>query len=313
MTLPVSTALSVAFVGFGEVGQRLAADMSAARAKATLVAWDRLFATQDSAPWRACDAQHQVRCGQNMRDAVDGAEVIVCAVTAGQCVAAAAEAAPVFRGAPYYLDLNSVSPATREQAARLIEARGGRYVEAAVMSPMSPRGIASPILLGGPHATSFLAMAHRLGLTGAKPFSGAIGPASAAKMARSVLVKGLEALLTESLLSAHHFGVEQTVLDSLSDLLPLADWHGIARYMIQRSIQHGLRRAEELHEVARTVSEAGIQPWMSEACAQRQHWAATHLRTVPAATIVELLANLSEQLAGKPETTHHTELPLTLP
>jgi hypothetical protein len=46
--------------------------------------------------------------------------------------------------------------------------------------------------------------------------------------------------------------------------------------MISRSLQHGRRRAEEMREVARTVAEAGIDPWMSDACAQRQEWAAAH-------------------------------------
>jgi hypothetical protein len=39
------------------------------------------------------------------------------------------------------------------------------------------------------------------------------------------MIKGVEALLTESMLAARHYGVEQVVLDSLSDLLPLPDWN----------------------------------------------------------------------------------------
>jgi hypothetical protein len=87
------------------------------------------------------------------------------------------------------------------------------------------------------------------------------------------MVKGIEALLTESLLSARHYGVEDVVLGSLVDLLPGPDWPALARYMISRSIEHGTRRAEEMHEAARTVAEAGIAPLMSEAGAERQNWA----------------------------------------
>ena len=35
-----------------------------------------------------------------------------------------------------------------------------------------------------------------------------------------------------------------------------------------------MRRAEEMREVARTVTEAGLDPLMSAACAERQQWAA---------------------------------------
>ena len=54
-----------------------------------------------------------------------------------------------------------------------------------------------------------------------------------------------------------------------------ADWSTLARYMISRSLIHGRRRAEEMREVAQTVHEAGLQPHMSAACAQRQDWAAS--------------------------------------
>ena len=81
-------------------------------------------------------------------------------------------------------------------------------------------------------------------------------------------------LLTESLLTARHYGVETTVLDSLRNLFPGENWPVLARYMISRSLIHGRRRAEEMREVAHTVSEAGLEPHMSAASAQRQDWAA---------------------------------------
>ncbi|HKX55480.1 MAG TPA: DUF1932 domain-containing protein, partial [Xanthomonadales bacterium] len=98
--------------------------------------------------------------------------------------------------------------------------------------------------------------------------------AAASKMCRSVVVKGMEALLTESLLAARYHGVEQEVLASLGEMFPHPDWQRQAHYMITRSLEHGVRRAEEMREAAQTVAEAGIEPWMSEACVQRQDWAA---------------------------------------
>jgi 3-hydroxyisobutyrate dehydrogenase-like beta-hydroxyacid dehydrogenase len=142
------------------------------------------------------------------------------------------------------------------------------------MSPIGPKRIASPILLGGPHAAAFARFAQPIGFTGTDVFALEIGRASAAKMSRSVFVKGMEALLAESLLTARKHGVEQTVLASLEQLLPGADWRRLARYMISRSLLHGRRRAEEMREVARTVANAGIAPHMSAACAERQDWAA---------------------------------------
>jgi 3-hydroxyisobutyrate dehydrogenase-like beta-hydroxyacid dehydrogenase len=132
------------------------------------------------------------------------------------------------------------------------------------------------MLLGGPHARDFLAAAEGLGFRGASAYSEVVGQAAATKLCRSVMIKGVEALLTESLLAARRYGVEQVVLDSLSDLLPLPDWNKTAQYMISRSLAHGTRRAEEMREAARMVAEAGVAPLMSEAIAERQDRAAAH-------------------------------------
>jgi 3-hydroxyisobutyrate dehydrogenase-like beta-hydroxyacid dehydrogenase len=171
----------------------------------------------------------------------------------------------------------------------LIEAAGGRYVEAAVMSPIHPKGIAAPILLGGPHSAEFAAVAADLGFTGASVYSPVVGPASATKLARSVVVKGMEALITESMLTARAWGVEAEVLASLSNLLPSADWPTLADYMIRRSLEHGGRRAEEMDEAAATVADAGVEPLMAKATALRQRWAGDHAETLEAQGLGALL------------------------
>jgi len=163
--------------------------------------------------------------------------------------------------------LHAIEAFAREREEQ--EAAGGRFVESAVMSAVPPRGLASPMLLGGCHAEDFMPTARALKLD-ARPFSTEIGRASAVKMSRSVMIKGMEALVSECLLTARHYGVEREVLDSLSDTMPLEDWDKFARYMLSRSLLHGKRRAEEMQEAARTVAEAGVAPVMSEGIVERQ-------------------------------------------
>ncbi|HEV2442764.1 MAG TPA: DUF1932 domain-containing protein [Steroidobacteraceae bacterium] len=262
----------IALIGYGEVGQILAVDLHAAGARG-LAIWDRLFPVPSSVPSRAASSA-EARIAASMADAVTGAGLIVSAVTAANCVPAAREASSSISPGAIYLDLNSVAPETKRAAAALVEAGGGRYVEAAVMSPIAPKRIGSPMLIGGPHAAAFEPLARKLGFTGARVFDAALGRASAAKMCRSVMIKGLETLLAESLLAARRYGVEQAVIESLRDLFPNEDWERTAAYMISRSLEHGRRRAEEMREAARAVADAGVQPLMSLACATRQEWAA---------------------------------------
>ena len=273
--------MRVALIGFGEVGRILAQDLAG---KAELAAWDIAFSVKIPAG---------VRASTSAPDAVRDATLIVSAVTADQDLAAAQSVGPL-NGA-FFLDLNSCSPGQKAASAQAIHAAGGRYVEAAVMSPIGPKRIASPMLLGGPHARDFLAAANGLGFTGATAYSEIIGQAAATKLCRSVMIKGIEALLTEAMLTARHYGVEQVVLDSLSDLLPLPDWNETAQYMISRSLEHGTRRAEEMREAARTVEEAGVAGLMSRAIAERQDWAATY-RDALSPDLATMLDAINEKL-----------------
>jgi len=284
----------VALIGLGEVGEALANDLHRVEG-VEISAWDRVFPVAGSEPQRVAAALSFIAVAGDMTEAVRGSSLIVSAVTAGECRAAADEAARALTPGAFYLDLNSVSPDTKTAAARAIEGAGGRYVEAAVMSPIAPKRIASPIWLGGPHAREFLPIAQSLGFAGSAVYSDTLGEASAAKMCRSVIVKGMEALLAESLLTARRHGVEDVVLASLEDLFPVGDWRRLARYMISRSLQHGRRRAEEMREAARTVAEAGFEPWMSEGIVARQEWAAGQSSALRAETLGDLLDQMLER------------------
>ena len=285
----------VALIGFGEVGQTLGEDLLAAGVSVT--AYDPLFANPDSALARAL-AKIPVVAKKTAADSVKDAELVISAVTAAADIDAARSVSPLPFGA-FYLDVNSVSPGMKHACSEIIDRVGGRYVEAAVMTPNAPKRIASSMLLGGPHAEDFIARAEPLGFSGAKAFSRIIGQASATKMCRSVIIKGTEAVLLESMVAARHYGVEKTVLDSLSDLLPVGDWDRLARYMISRALEHGTRRAEEMRESAKTVAEAGLAPLMTTATAQREDWAAAQKEALAhASDLGALLDAIRNTMAG---------------
>jgi len=278
--------MRIALIGLGEVGRVLAEDLRA-RGERDLAAWDVKFPDFDSPPSRNAAALGIVPA-HSAAEAVGDAALVISAVTAANDLAAAEAAAMGLAPGAWFLDLNSASPGQKQASARAVEAAGGRYVEAAVMAPIEPKRITAPILLGGPHARDFAGVAGALGFDGASFYSEELGKASATKLCRSVMVKGTEALLAESMLAARAWGVEREVLGSLSNLLPSDDWERLALYMISRSIEHGTRRAEEMREAARTVEETGIAPLMAAATAGRQDWAAQFRDALGAPTVAAL-------------------------
>jgi len=263
--------MQIALIGYGEVGRILGEDLRAVGHEAT--AFDLKLRSDAGKPMRAHAAAHRVTLAESHGDAVRSAELVVSAVTASQTVAAAEACARGLRAGSFFLDLNSASPGAKLTAAEHIARGGGRYVEGAVMTSVPPHRIKVPLLLGGPHAGALLPALDDLGFA-ARVASDQLGIASATKMCRSVMIKGLEAMVIESFSAARRYGVEGALIKSLRETFPGVDWEKQAAYFFQRVIEHGRRRGEEMREAAVTVREAGLQPWSAAATAERQTWVA---------------------------------------
>jgi 3-hydroxyisobutyrate dehydrogenase-like beta-hydroxyacid dehydrogenase len=261
----------VGFVGYGEVGRILAEELIQRGVKVS--ACDIKLGTGAEAPLREHAARHGVELVVAHADLAKRSDFIISAVTANQAVSVAKSCAPCVQKGAWFLDFNSASPGAKGRAAELVNGAGGRYVEGAVMTSVPPYRLKVPLLLGGPHAAALQPLLATLGFA-AKVTSDKVGVASATKMCRSVMIKGMEAMVIESLTTARAYGVEDAVLASLKETFPGIDWEKQAAYFFQRVIEHGRRRSEEVREVAVTVQEAGLTPWSSQGTAERQTWIA---------------------------------------
>lgn len=201
--------------------------------------------------------------------ALQDADVVFCLVTADRAVTAAQQAAPHLKAGAYWLDGNSCSPGAKRRSADIIGAVGGRYVDVAIMAPVYPKMHRTPLLLAGPHGEAAHAILARLGMD-ARIAGPEVGEASAIKMIRSVMIKGMEALTAECLLAARRAGIEDRVLASLQASNPNIDWPRQAAYNLERMMVHGRRRAAEMREVAITLSELGLPNGLADATADWQ-------------------------------------------
>jgi 3-hydroxyisobutyrate dehydrogenase-like beta-hydroxyacid dehydrogenase len=258
---------AIAFIGFGEAGQAIAAGWREAGVE-TMAAWDILFAEdRGDALKQAADAAG-VRCASSAADAVRGADMIVAAVTAASSVEAVQSIKAHLAGAPYVLDVNSVSPGRKQETAKLL-GDAGRYVDVAVLAPIHPARHRTPMLLAGPHADAIAPILAGLGMR--VSVAGAeTGAAAAIKMVRSVMIKGIEALTLECFLAASRAGVIDEVAASMKNNYPGLDWAKIVPYNLERMANHGERRAAEMEEVADTLRELGVEPLMTQATVRRQ-------------------------------------------
>lgn len=243
----------VTLIGFGEAGQSFAG----------AAGWGRVARAFDI---RAVDyASTGVAGCASLAEALAGAAQVLSVVTADAAVAAAEAAAPHMAPGAFYFDMNSVSPGAKQAAARAITAAGGHYVDTAVMAPVNPQRLAVPLLLAGPEAAAGQARLAALGFTQIRVVGHDVGRAATIKMLRSVMYKGLEALTAECLLACDRAGVTDAVVASFSD-----GFANEADYRFDRMLVHGLRRAAEMVEAARTLEELGIEPLLTRGTIARQ-------------------------------------------
>ena len=261
----------VGLVGYGEVGRILAEDLRKQDVKVS--AYDIKLGGEQAGALRDHAGAIGVQLASSHADLAARADLIISAVTASQAVPVAGACAPSVKKGAWFLDFNSASPGAKRRAAGLIDGAGGRYVEGAVMTSVPPYRIKVPLLLGGGNARDLAPLLGDLGFD-AKVASEQLGIASAVKMCRSIMIKGMEAMVIESFTTARAYGVEDAVLASLAETFPGINWEKQGAYFFQRVIEHGRRRAEEVREVAETVRDIGLTPWSAQGTAERQAWVA---------------------------------------
>jgi 3-hydroxyisobutyrate dehydrogenase-like beta-hydroxyacid dehydrogenase len=250
-------------VGFGEAGQ--------AFAQPGVAAFDIATENGETRPLKITQFESaQIRWSATPAGALARADLVLCLVTADQALAAAQRCAPLLKSGALWLDMNSVAPGTKREAAEVVEASGARYVDVAVMAPVLPARLSVPLLVAGPHADAAAEALRGYGFTKVAVSGPHVGDASAIKMIRSVMVKGLEALTAECVLAAERAGVREAVLASLDASWKEQSWAARVDYNLDRMLAHGTRRAAEMEEVAKTLEDLGVDPAMTRGTIQRQ-------------------------------------------
>ena len=215
-------------------------------------------------------AEAGVLAAENAREALTGVPLVLSLVTADRALAVAQDYAPFLTVGALWCDMNSVAPETKRAAAKAVEAAGGRYVDVAVLAPVDPARLNVPLLVAGAAADEAVAALGAAGFAKVRSVGVEVGRASAIKMIRSVMVKGVEALTAEMMLAAVAAGVADEVLASLDASEKAQAWAERAAYNLERMATHGVRRAAEMEEAAKTLAALGVEPVMTTGTVQRQ-------------------------------------------
>ena len=263
--------MRLGILGYGEAGQAIAASLAETAIEKnrslSLIAYDHLY--QSKAACDEADVSQAAQLVPSLAELAKQSDIIISVVTADESLNAITALLPYLSSHHHIADGNSVSPGTKRKAEALLQDIGASYSDMAIMAPIHPRGHKTPLLLAGPERGMLADMLDDFGFD--YSWEGAsVGDASVVKMLRSVLIKGMECLISESVTASQSLGLDTRILQSAGKTLGISDMTGLADYVMERAGTHGRRRAAEMREVTKTLAELGLSHDMSSAIARYQ-------------------------------------------
>lgn len=241
----------VAVFGLGEAGTLIAADLAAAGA--CVGGYD-----PGSRPTPALVTLHA-----DPGSAVEGVELVLAVTTAADARAALCQALDQIPRRALYADLSTASAAQKRDLAGLADQRGLEFADVALMAPVPGRGIRTPQLVSGTGASRYVELMAPLGAS-VTTVGDAPGDAASHKLLRSIVMKGLAALVIEALRAGEAAGVRDWLWDHLITEITAAD-EGLLVRLIEGTTRHGERRRVEIAAAVELLDELGVEPTMSQA------------------------------------------------
>ncbi|MBP1888189.1 NAD(P)-dependent oxidoreductase [Sinorhizobium mexicanum] len=274
--------MKLAFIGFGEAAQSMAAGFRNEASLEGLAAYDIRLHDAAYGPGLKAKAEELGVClAASIQETTGGAAVVLSMVQGSAAPKVADSVAPYLQPGQIFIDLNSISPDAKQRVADAIFMGGvGACVEGAIMDAVKPRRHKVPILLAGPLAEEAADKLNAVGMV-CEAIGDRIGQACSVKMIRSVMMKGVEALILESMLAAETAGVTERILDSVNVTFAGLDWRKLTSHYLKRTHEHGLRRVSEMKESAMTLETLGMEPRMSLAIAETIASGYASLKDVP--------------------------------
>jgi 3-hydroxyisobutyrate dehydrogenase-like beta-hydroxyacid dehydrogenase len=224
--------MRVAVLGLGEAGSIYAADLP--ERGASVIGTDLHLAVAPASVALAADVPHAVR----------GADIVLSLVGAGSAASVLEDALPEMRRGSVYADMNTSGPEDKRRLAAVAAARGIPFVDVAIMAPVPRARIDTPLLLSGSGVPQLRPHLERLRIpateVGAEP-----GAAARLKLLRSVFMKGLAAVVVESVTAAEIFGAEAWLKDQIAAELGGSGRSGVD-HLIDGTAKHAVRREAEM-------------------------------------------------------------------
>lgn len=261
--------MKIGFLGFGEAAFNIACGLNQSRQHDILI-YD---AMQDH-PIMGQLVQKRIEESGVVRknspeEVVDGVDLVFAAVPSSNTVQLCQTISGKLREGQFYVDVSASTPDVKKTVWEFVKPSGALFVDAAMMGSLPQKKHEVPIVASGNGAEQFREMMTPCGMQ-ITCISEVPGAASAIKLVRSIYMKGIAALMIETLQGADAYDVADEVIHSISssmDNIPFEDH--LNRLVVGTAI-HAARRGKELSGSEQLLEERGLNACMVRA-ARKKH------------------------------------------
>lgn len=250
----------IGVIGFGEVGQAFVPNIL--KKTDNVYVYDILLEEEDN---RLAAQIEKVgaKIAKDNGEIAETCDLIFSLVPSASATDVAREVGQKIKEGSVFLDLTTSTPQIKLTNEQLIQARGGIYVDIAIMSTVASERHRVPLLISGEHSEQIKDFLEDYGFNG-EAISRPTGAAASIKLIRSIFMKGFEALMLETMITAEKYGVREEVLDSISTTVRNNGFRGLAELSMRTHMIHKQRRYKEVGDSLSLIKEADLRPYVTE-------------------------------------------------
>lgn len=242
--------LKIAILGLGEAGSHFANDL--ATMGVAIIGFD---------PNPIRKLHPTITLAQNNLEAAKDADIIFSVNLSSESENIAKAIAPVLKPEQFFCEMNTSSPEKKKAITTILKSTGVKMIDLAIMAPVPPKGIKTPFLAAGEYAGAFIEKVKNLNLTISGLENSQIGDAATRKLLRSIVYKGVAAVICEAVEAGESFEMQSYIREQISSIIGGND-ELIDRF-VEGSKTHALRRMHEMKAVVEMLQEKGLDPIMS--------------------------------------------------
>jgi len=250
----------VGLIGFGEVGQAFAKGILEKTNQ--IWAYDIVFENPNH-PLAVKAREMGVQPTQQLEEIGAHCSLIFTLVNSTSSETVAKNIAPSLPSGTIYLDLTTSTPQTKARSESVITSHGGIFVDASIMGTVATEQHRVPLLIAGENGKQVKSELDWLGFN-STVIDQPNGAAASIKLLRSIFMKGLEALVIETMLTAENYKVSDEVMKSISNTLNNNDFTLFANTLITTHVLHKKRRHKEVQDSYSLITEANIEPYVTQ-------------------------------------------------